>query len=230
MALDDLLGGALGDLFVLGGNDKKALKLMAEGELVPATIYAIKCRDVSDGGETWTWGLDLQTSGGPLRASVQQSIPGATDGFLKLGAQIKARHLAGRVAIDWAATAANNPRASLDPDAGNLPGKTLKKSLEPGIEDNRFDSKLLKNGARAKAEVTGYEQFMMMGMPTQNWNINLAVEDGPAPRQVLVKKALVPSYGAYLLAAGAEVDVAVDASKRERVAIDWKTTCETRNQ
>ncbi|MBI5310908.1 MAG: hypothetical protein HZB14_07795 [Actinobacteria bacterium] len=228
MALDDFLGGALNDLFVVGGNDKKSLKLMEEGELVPATIYAIKCRDVSDGGETWTWGLDLQTSSGPLRASVQQSIPGATNGFLKLGAQVKARHLNGRVAIDWAATAANNPSADLNPDAGNLPGKTLKKPLEPGIEDNRFNSKLLKNGTRAKAKVTGFEQFMMLGMPTQNWNIKLAVDDGPAPRQVLVKKALVPSYGAYLLAEGAELTVAVDANKPERVAIDWVATCEAR--
>ena len=40
--LDDVVGDALGNLFVGGRTDRKLQRLHDEGELVPATIYAIR--------------------------------------------------------------------------------------------------------------------------------------------------------------------------------------------
>jgi hypothetical protein len=79
--LDDLLGGALHDLWTPARRDKGLERLAAEGELVPATIYAIKVKRRSEDADVWHYGLDLIARGGPLRA----------------------RHLDGRVAIDWPA-------------------------------------------------------------------------------------------------------------------------------
>ena len=40
--LDDFAGAALGNLFTGGRSDRKLARLRDEGELVPATIYAIR--------------------------------------------------------------------------------------------------------------------------------------------------------------------------------------------
>lgn len=220
----DILSDALGNLFVVGGNDNRAAKLLSEGELVPAKIYAIRCVDRSDSAETWSYGLDLQTSNGPLRASVEQRVLGPAASHLTLGRNVKARHLNGKVGIDWEATARE---AGLDPgESSSLPGKTLRKPLEPGVEDNRFNSKRLKNGTRAIAKVVELEPYVAFGMPTQQMNITVAFTDGSAPREVVIKRALVPSYGAEQLTVGAKVPIAVDAKNPDKISIDWFELCE----
>ena len=101
--LDDVVGDALGNLFTGGRGDKKLRRLHEEGELVPATIYAIRIVSKGDAADEYSYGLDLATSAGPLRASVRQQL--VPDPWrAPLGARVLARHLAGAVAIDWPAT------------------------------------------------------------------------------------------------------------------------------
>lgn len=222
--ISDVLGDALGNLFVVGGNDKRAAKLLSEGELVPAKIYAIRCVDRSDSAETWSYGLDLQTSNGPIRASVEQRVLGPAASHLTLGRNVKARHLKGRIGIDWEATARE---AGIDPGpSSSLPGKTLRKPLEPGIEDNRFNSKRLKNGSRATATVVALEPYVAFGMPTQQMNITIEMADDQSPREAVVKRALIPSYGAERLTVGAVVPVAVDTKNPDKISIDWFEFCD----
>src|SRR5690349_12844976 len=99
----NLVGGVFDNLFTGGRTDKKLARLAQEGELVPATIYAIRVVTSADNADEWTYGLDLTTTNGPLRASVRQRlIPEAWRA--PLGGRVLARHLDGRVAIDWPAT------------------------------------------------------------------------------------------------------------------------------
>lgn len=125
----DIVGDALGNVFSGGRTDKKLEQLGEEGELVPATIYAIRCASVGDSGEEWTYDLDLATTSGPLRAAVrQQLIPDPWRA--PLGGHVLARHLDGKVAIDWPATL---DEAGVEHHASLLAGKTLKAPFVMGM-------------------------------------------------------------------------------------------------
>lgn len=222
--LDDLFGGVFDNLFFVGGKDRRLQRLAEQGELVPATIYAIRCVAKSDGGDEWTYGIDLVTSDGPLRASVrQQLLPQAWRA--PLGGRVLARHLKGRVAIDWPATLAE---LGVEDDRRLLAGRTLRTPLEPGVEDGYVNAKRLRDGTRTEAELLAVEDVTVMGMPTENRRIELRLDD-PAvggPRTVVLKREYVPPYVQTLAVAGARVPVAVDPKKPDRVTIDWAAVAE----
>lgn len=214
---DDFLGDALGNVFSGGRTDKKLERLGAEGELVPATIYAIRCATDGDGGTSWTYGLDLTTTSGPLRAAVrQQLIP--EPWRAPLGARVLARHLDGRVAIDWPATLDD---AGVEHHAALLAGRTLKTPLEPGIEDESINARRLRDGSAAVAEIVAVEPVFAMGMPTQNMRLELHLDDDGAGRTVSLAREYVPPYAWTLAAVGTRLPVAVDPKRPDRVTVDW---------
>lgn len=220
--LDDLLGGALDNLFTGARTDKKLQRLAEEGELVPATIYAIRVVHKADTADEWYYGLDLITRGGPLRASVrQQLIP--EPWRAPLGARVRARHLDGRVAIDWPATL---DEAGVEHQATLIAGKTLKKPLEPGIDDNDINKRRLRDGTPAEAEIVASEPVVVMGMPTENRRLELRIDDGSGPRTVILKRELIPPYADLLARVGGRLPVAVDQKRPDRITIDWKTAAE----
>lgn len=220
--LDDVVGAALGHLFVGGRTDKRLARLAEHGELVPATIYAIRVVSKGEDADEWTYGLDLATSAGPLRASVRQSlIPEAWRA--RLGARVLARHLDGDVAIDWPATL---DAAGVAHDASILALKTLKTPLPPGIDDGRINHRRLRDGIRTEAVIVSSAPSELMGLPTENRRIELRIEADDQPRSVLLKREYVPAYAVRLAVAGARVPVAVDRKRADRVTIDWPGAAE----
>jgi hypothetical protein len=215
--LDGFFGGVLDNLTAGGRTDKKLARLAEQGELVPATIYAIRVKRKSDGDE-WTYGLDLVTSAGPLRAAVRQMlVPEAWRA--PLGGHVLARHLDGRVAIDWPATLTE---AGVEHHAeAVLAGRTLKTPLEPGVDDDAISAKRLRDGRRCEAVIVSREDVEVMGLSTQNRRLELRVEDADAPRTVVLGREFVPPYADTLARAGARVPVAVHPGKPDRVTIDW---------
>jgi hypothetical protein len=219
---DLLLDGVLDNLFAGGRTDKKLARLAEEGELVPATIYAIKVVAHSDTADDWYYGIDLVTSAGPLRASVKQHL--IPDPWrAPLGGRVLARHLDGRVAIDWPATLAE---AGVDPPTSLLAGKTLKKPLDPGIQDGHFNAKRLREGTRCEAEVLASEMHELLGMATQNRRLELRLDELGGSRTVVLKREAVPPYVESLVVVGARVPVAVDRKKPDRVTVDWPAFAE----
>ncbi|HEV7771790.1 MAG TPA: DUF3592 domain-containing protein [Conexibacter sp.] len=219
-----LFGGIFDNLFTGGRTDKKLARLAEEGELVPARIYAIRVVVKSDSADEWTYGIDLVTRNGPLRASVRQQLR-PESWRAPLGGRALARHLNGRVAIDWPATLAE---AGVETDHSLMAGKTLKKPLEPGVEDGNVNAKRLRNGTRTEAEVVAVEDVSVMGMPTENRRMELRLDD-PAvggPRTVVSKREYVPPYVRSLAVVGARVPVAVDQKKPDRVTVDWPAFAE----
>ena len=216
--LDDIFGS----LFVGGRRDRGLERLAQHGELVPATIYAIRVAGHSDSPDDWTYGLELVTSAGPLRASVrQQLVPDAWRA--PLGARVLARHLDGRVAIDWPATLTE---AGVEPPTGLLAGKTLSTTLEPGIDDDRIDRKRLASGRRVTADVVASDPVVILGMPTQNRRLQLLLRDPVSPRTVVLARELVPQYAASLAVTGARLPVAIDPKRPDRITIDWPRAAE----
>ncbi len=178
--LDDLVGDALGNVFTGGRSDKQLQRLHDEGELVPATIYAIRIVSKGEDADEHSYGLDLATSAGPVRASVrQQLIPDPWRA--PLGARVLARHLAGAVAIDWPATL---DEAGVAHEASFIAIKTLKTPLQPGIDDARIDHRRLRDGISADAQIVSSEPVEVLGMPTQNRRLELRVDDDAGPRTV----------------------------------------------
>jgi hypothetical protein len=220
--LDHLLDGVLDNLFTGARRDRKLERLAEEGELVPATIYAIKVVSHSDTADDWYYGIDLVTSAGPLRASVKQHL--IPDPWrATLGGRVLARHLDGRVAIDWPATLAE---AGVDSPTSLLAGKTLKKPLDPGIQDGHLNAKRLRDGTRCEAEVLANEMDELLGIPTQNHRLELRLDEPGGPRTVVLKREAVPPYAAALAEVGARIPVAVDPKKPDRITIDWPAAAE----
>ena len=213
-----LLDGVFDQLFVGARRDRKLERLAAHGELVPATIYAIRVAGTPD-GEEWSYGLDLVTSAGPLRASVRQAL--VTDPWrAPLGARVLARHLDGRVAIDWPATLAE---VGITLDGGLLAGKTLATTLEPGIDDDRTR---LDGYRRVTALVIASEPVEVMGTPNQNRRLTLRIEDDRSPRTAVLAREHVPPYAAALPVPGARLPVAINPKRPDRVIVDWPSAAE----
>lgn len=221
--LGDLVSDALSNLFVFGRTDKKLDRLMREGELLPATIYGIRLRPNSDGGDEWVYGLDLQTTTGPLRVAVRQQVLKEPE-RASLGATVMVRHAAGQVAIDWPATL---ERAGVpDPEARSYRTRQFKEPIAPGIEDAGVDRKRLERGTRAEARVERVEPKLAFGMPTDAVRLALALLEPAGERRVELGHVNVPAYARSLVHAGAMLPVVVDAARHDRVTVDWPTAGE----
>jgi hypothetical protein len=219
----DLVFDALGNLFTPGRTDKKLARLMAEGELLPARIYAIRYRPDSESTDDWCYGLDLQTTGGPLRVAIRQHIVKEPERAM-LGATIMVRHLGGQVAIDWPATLER--AGAPDPAASSFRIKQFKHPLEPGVEDRSLNRKRLQQGTRMDARIEQFEPKMVFGMPTDAYRMSVTLLDAGGERSAALDHANVPAYARALVQRGAVVPVAVDPSRPERITIDWATAAE----
>ena len=189
---------------------------------MPATIYAIRVVVKSDSADEWTYGIDLVTSSGPLRASVrQQLIP--QPWRAPLGGRVLARHLDGRVAIDWPATLAE---AGVEDDRILLAGKTLKQPLEPGVEDGTVNAKRLRDGTRVEAELLAEEPVSVLGMPSQTRRLTLRLARGAPVRAKWAQAGARPAVRGDARGLGARLPVAVDPKKPDRITIDWPAFAE----
>ncbi len=221
--LGDLVSDALSNLVVFGRTDKKLDRLMREGELLPATIYGIRLRPNSDGGDEWVYGLDLQTTTGALRVAVRQQLLKEPE-RASLGATVMVRHAAGQVAIDWPATL---ERAGVpDPEARSYRTRQLKEPIAPGIDDRGLDRGRLERGTRLEARVERVEPKLAFGMPTDALRLALTVLDPSGDRHAELGHVNVPAYARSLVRAGAVLPVAVDPARPDRITVDWATAGE----
>ena len=91
----------------------------------------------------------------------------------------------------------------------------------------RKPSRLLREGTRATATVAAVEQARGLFGASQKWHLTLRVRppDGQ-PYAAELKWEPVPPSHRHLVAPGSELPVAVDRSRRDRVAIDWHAAAE----
>lgn len=210
--LDTILGGIFDNLFVWGNSNRRNERLQRRGELVPGKIYALKVKNSSDSTTEYV-GLDVQSSDGPLRATVCQWLrPGE---YARLGADVLVWRRGRRVAVAWHETLA---RQGVEVSETLFAGRTLRTTLKPGIHDNHFNTKRLTTGTRSTATVQSVEAGQVFGMPTENKTVALLLADG---RTMTLKREYVPPYGAHLLFVGAVLPIAIDLKKPDRISIDW---------
>ena len=221
--LGDIVGDALGNLFAAGRTDAKLERLREEGELVAATIYAIRVVSKSDAVDEYSYGLDLATTAGPLRASVrQQLIPDLWRA--PPGARALARHLAGAVAIDWPATldelgVLHQARLHRDQDPEDAAATRHRRRTDRPADG-------CATGSRTEAHILSSEPVEVMGMPTENRRLQLRLDDDTGSRTVVLKREFVPPYAAALAVAGVRVPAAIDPRRPDRVTIDWPSAAE----
>jgi hypothetical protein len=225
----DLVGDALGTL-TPGPRNRRLEALVRDGELLPATIDGLRVRRGGDTADEHWVSVTVRGATGPFRASVRQSlIPHAREA--RLGTAVLVRHLDGRIAVDWPASLRALGVALDGDEAGGraiIAGKTLKRPLPPGIDDDRLSRKQLARGVPARARVTAVEDMLIFGMPTMNKHLHLAVDDhsGSGERPVTVMRAYIPDYAAALVTVGAVLPVAVDRGRPDKLTIDWATAAE----
>lgn len=196
----DVIGDTLSNLFTFGGGNRRGAKILAKGERATATIDGVRYRDPNDSGQDWRWGLTVHAVQGEFRAGVKRRPLGP----VRLGDRVEVVHHKGRVLIDW------------DPPQLGTP---LKKPVAPGIDDATINRKRLEKWPRAEATLVATEPYFAMGMPTQNWHLDLEA-DG---RRVRAKREFVPAYARHLLEIGTVLPVAI---KDDKVEIDWATAAQ----
>lgn len=209
--LDDLFWGFGPDF---AGSDRKLKKLIAEGERLRARIDGIRVVYKSDSADEYNWRLAVRGPTGEFVAGVRQQLTPKEE-LVTLGSEVDVLHLDGRTAIDWPRTL---ERLVGEPGGSILPVKMRMDAPDPGIVDERLDTKRLERGTRTTARVLATEPVFALGMPTQNQHLTLQLADG---REVVVKRALIPGYAHHLLSVGAALPVAVDAKKPDKVSVDW---------
>jgi hypothetical protein len=200
-------------LFNNSGGDKDLARLMTDGELAPATIYAIRVQ--SDGRE-WSYGLDVQTASGPRRLSVRQVLAEEPQ-LATLGAAVVTHYLDGQVVIDWSATLAG---MGVEREVAMGDFKSLKQPLEAGIQDDRIDTKQLNKWKSGVAKIVSFERS------SEHWNLEVELDARHDATHAQLTDQLVPSYAEHLLALGTELPVSVDPADFGRVAIDWPAAAE----
>lgn len=217
-----LLDGVLDGLFQpLARTDRKLVRLIERGERVPGVLDAVRLRAAGDGSEHEI-GLTVHAPSGTFRAGVRQQLFLSYGARARLGAEVLVLHLDGKVAVDWPATLAQDG-VVLPGNPPVIAGRTLKEPMPPGIHDDGLDRKKLAQWPGTTATVLGAEQVFVMGMATTDLDVELRLADG---RLVVKRKDYVPVYARHLAVPGAEVPVAVDPRKPERVVIDWGLAAE----
>ena len=220
-----ILDDVFGDLFLGIGpktrGQRRLARLIRDGERLPGRIDAFKFVYRSDSADDHYVGVTVRGAQGEFRAGVRQQLSPHPE-YGTLGTEVLVIHLDGQVAVDWPETLRRMGVATPG-DPAVLAGKTLKEPLPPGIDDGRLDTKRLERGHRTTAELLQFVPHEPMGMPTQNWHLDLDLAEGG---HVHVKRAFVPPYAQYLLVTGAVLPVAVDAKKPDKVYVDWPQAAE----
>ena len=192
--------------------DRRLNRLLKKGETATARIDGVRVEESGEGGESHYYRL-LLADGSAL--GVRQMLR-PQSAISRLGSEVIIRHRKGRAVIDWPATLAQAGTPSANASTMGVPKRT---PPERGISGRHLNRKRLERGRRAEAELIGLQATTVMGMPTQNWDLQLEV-DG---ERALAKRAWVPPYALYLLKPGTRLPVAADA---RGITVDWITAAE----
>jgi hypothetical protein len=193
---------------------RRGAATLADGERLTGRIVGIE-RKLDGGQDTEVFAIEVRQGTTTTVAGVR--VRAGRMQRLRLGLPVIVRAgKRGRVVIDWQAMC----------DAwgvsADTPGqKSLRRPPESGVRDTALDARVqrrLKADERARATIVALERRMAFGMPTENWDVTLRLADG---RDVHADGDAIPFYAAWLAAPGVEVPVAIDASRPDRVTVDW---------
>lgn len=98
---------------------------------------------------------------------------------------------------------------------------SLRKPPSDGIIDTALDMRVqshLKKWTPTQATIVSFQRCTVMGLPTQNWDVELQLADGS---RALSKRDGVPSYAQWDAKLGAVVPAVIDPKDSSRASIDW---------
>lgn len=201
--------------------------MLQEAPLAPARLdgFRVQARSSDDGSSRtdWFFAVTVTPQGGQLfRTGCKQRIPNSRE-HLRVGMPLLVRHEGSKAIIDWAESL---DALGLEGDNEAFGWKPLRTPPENGIEDRTLgsDSKRLARGFRTTATLTGLEPFTNF-LGVQEWqrrNLHVHLADSPTgPREATLTKVTIPDYAQRLLHDQAQLPVAVDPDKPDRITIDW---------
>ena len=135
---------------------------------------------------------------------------------LRLGVPVVAKLDGDRGILDWDAMA-----SAWGLEGQFLSQESLRKPPADGVVDTALDARVqrhLKKWLPTQATIVSLHRCTMMGMPTQNWDIEIRLPDG---RTAVSKRDEVPSYAQWDAAPGAVLPAVVDPDDPGRASIDW---------
>lgn len=191
----------------------QADRLAAEGVRNEGVLTGIKQRFDDNGTNTiirLTWFAPDERSAGILFSVGQTST-------LRLGMTVAIRTDDDEAVLDW---------ETMNPVWGGTqtePGQRRTRFVpDPGLDDTAFDARVLgrwKKWTPARATVVSFARRAVLGMPVDNFDIVLRGQDGVVRTN---PNELVPFYGRWLIAPGADVPVMIDPGGGDRAQLDWR--------
>ncbi|WP_183099454.1 hypothetical protein [Nocardioides pelophilus] len=196
---------------------ERAARLAEAGDPGTAVVTGIRRR--SNDGTTTThlrleWFAPEPQVGGLLFGD-------ALHPALRLGSTVRIRTDGRSVVID--------PQAMADvATAPDDPGRSVRKTPDPGLSDTSLDSRVLSRLRKWPAEnaiVVSFAQARALGMPTQNWDVVVRRADGS---HATINRDHVPPYVSWYVHPGAEIPVVIDPKDPGRAQGDWPRLAEER--
>lgn len=193
----------------------QAAALAATGRSRGGIIVGIHRQLGGDDTESVVYSIALPVEGAdPERVTVEVWSRHAHR--LRLGLPVPVRTDGDAGVLDWPALC---ERWGVDPS--DVVQRKQRKERPDGIADKAIDlrtSRRLAKLPRTTATIVGLDRFVLMGMPTSNWDVHLRLADGTRAKS---PKDAIPVYARWVAAPGAEVPVAVDPGEPDKAAIDW---------
>lgn len=188
----------------------RAEELAAEGDALEAVVTGIYFKlnnEMTEGVFRLEWSDPAPRVAGVL-------FSGAAPEVLRLGSSVPVR-------VDGDTAVIDSKVMVGSPAPPSSPGRSARSAPEPGVVDTSLNPDLqrwLKKWARDRGTVTSFDRVDVMGLTTQNWNIQVTRSDGS---RALVRRDFVPTYARWFVCPGADVPLVVDPKDPARVQVDW---------
>jgi hypothetical protein len=194
---------------------ERAEKLAATGDANTAVITGIKRRyndSLTDTDLRLEWFAPEPRVGGIHYGA---DIPLV----FRLGSTIAVKSDADSVVVDPAAMAGV-------PGAPSDAGRGSRKAPDQGVDDKALDMRVLTRLDKwtpKDATVESFERVSVLGMPAENWHIQVTCADGT---RATVNKDYVPPYARWYVAPGAVVPVVTDPKDPAKAQVNWPLLAE----
>jgi hypothetical protein len=193
--------------------NRRVSKLAARGTPANGVITGIRFT-VNESTTRKEFAVSVPRHGSVLRFGIRTQPAEAHR--LRLGVPVVAKVDGDRGVLDWEAM-----RAAWDLGDQFLSQESIRRPPDDGVVDTALDARVqshLKKWTPVQATITSLERRTVMGMPSQNWDIQLRLADGST---ALSKSDEVPSYAQWFAAPGVAVAAVVDPKDPSKASIDW---------
>ncbi len=112
------------------------------------------------------------------------------------------------------------------PGAPSDAGRGSRQAPDQGVDDKALDTRVLSRLGKwtpQDATVESFDRVIVLGMPTENWHLQVAGADGT---RATINKDYVPPYARWYVAPGAVVPIVADPKDPAKAQVNWPLLAE----